>query len=697
MSELSFDHDDADVVFFDLETQSDCDLKTAGGRVYANHPTTRILSLVCRIDGTYHCWAPADLWPGRPPKIDPSFVWPDTRGAAEPVVIHTTATLPEPIAEATATHVFVAHNCLMFDRLVWEALITPVPSRWFDTDPAARSAGLPGGLDAIGERLFGGGKDSGRVIAKRYFSRSNAPVIKPGDYAAILRYNVDDVWLLSRLYAHVTQFPLDCDRVALNDRVNQRGIGFDAALARSLIDLSNEAKARAGEEIGRLTNGRLDATNLRTQEVQRWLADAGVVLPNMRRETVERFCSNPEGFADECDEAQVPCVVPGDVVPVLRLRNAALRNTAAKMSNALQRSINGRVYDLLVPFGAHTGRFTSRGLQIHNLPRPRKGVDVGALVDAHESGGLSYDLLAATATSARCTVDDVLSSLVRPVFRAGEGKTLVVCDFAAVECRGLAWAADEEKLLDAYRNGVDIYKQMASRIFGVPIAEVDSSKRQVGKNTILGCGYGMSSRRFGLFMLNQGVDLDAAGTTPEACVSAYREAYPAICGKKTGIWTRIGRAMMDVMNGKASADVAKRTFFRHGKNLICELPSGRWLVYRNARVEDRVPGYCALLGLPEFTVPTLLYDGHHGEGFLHGPKATENIVQADCNDVLVASMLNVRYPIVLHVHDEIVVEVDESDADAASAELHAVMSRTPEWATGFPLACEGHTNRRYGK
>lgn len=613
---LHYDHSPGDLVFFDIETQSDADLKSVGGRAYASHPSTRLLSLVALIDGVYHCWCPTHLWPGEPPKLSPCDVWPDTRGEWRDglVVLHFTAEMPQVIAEACLGRTFVAHNLCHFDRAVWEKLLTPVPSRWFDTDPCARSHGFPGSLDQIGERLTGRGKDAGRSIAKKYFNRSQSLVPRPGDYAAILRYNIDDVWLLQKVYHATTTYPLEADVVVANDAINQRGVGLDVGLARSLVNLSHEAMQKAADEVATLTQGRLHAGNLRTQEVTRWLLEQHVVLPNMRRETVDRFIANPDKFVEECDDGVQVQVVP-DTLRVLKLRQSALRITGSKTAAAIGRVDEGRLRDVHLYHGAHTGRFTSRGVQIHNLPRPRKGVDAAALCLLHDAGGLSYEIIAAAAALALCAPDDVLSGLVRPMLMAEPGRKLLVCDYAAVECRGLAWLAGEESLLDAFRRGEDVYCQMASRIYGRTITKADEVERQVGKIVVLGSGYGLSAAKMGLYAAAQGIDLAAAGTTPEACVGAYRKTYTAI----VALWRRLEDTMKRaVESGEAS--MQHISFFRDGRNLITVLPSGRYLVYRDARIEDRIPGYVYTLGLAEHTKPTIVYNGPRGEDTLYGGK-----------------------------------------------------------------------------
>src|SRR5262249_23220503 len=150
---------------FDLEIRSTVNLKAVGGRAYARHPSTRVLTLVVRIDGVNHCWVPTTLWPGAVPLRIDSVAVPRVYGDPGPVHVSLQPDLPPAVQEAIAQdRIFVAHNCLGFDAHVWAEKLKPVPRRWYDTLYAARAAGFPGKLDQIGERLVGVGKDEGAKI-----------------------------------------------------------------------------------------------------------------------------------------------------------------------------------------------------------------------------------------------------------------------------------------------------------------------------------------------------------------------------------------------------------------------------------------------------------------------------------------------------------------------------------------------------
>lgn len=705
---LELNHEAGECVWFDLETQSLADVRKVGGRKYAEHPSTRVLTADFLIDGVHHAWIPAGLWAGGPHPIDIAAVTP--AGLTAPVVVHLTPGLPEPVVEAVRNNrVFVAHNLAEFDYWVWSRQLAPLPARWFDTLFTARAAGLPGKLDELGRRLTGHGKDEGKAILTRVTREPEKPA-KPGYVLAILRYNIRDVELCKRVY----DLTADCgeaDVITLHQSINDRGVGFDAGLGRAVRDLSAQGIARAATEISRLTAGALHAGNLRSvPQVRAWLLAHGVQLPDLRQNTIDRFLEQPEDLAG--DEGDTHPVDPA-VFPVLRLRQAALRITGAKLERALASvDADGRIRGLLTYHAAHTGRFSSSRVQIHNLPRPLKGLDVEGLVSLHGERQLTFEAVEqAVAGIPNATADDALSSLVRLTLVPGEGKDLLVADYNAVELRGTAWVANEHRLLDQFAAGQDVYCDMAGRIFGRPISKADDRERNVGKVTCLGAGYGMGHPKFALYCAAQGIDLAAAGTSAEACIEAFRASYPSIAGtpagavngkvlRKGGVWDQYNRAAMMAVLERTSTMAGRCAFSRHGADLVATLPSGREMIYRDCRVEERVPSYVHLLGLPQRLKPTLVYNGPKGESVLFGGKITENLVQAICRDLLCWALLGCEQAglaVVAHVHDEIVCEVDAAQRADALGQLVAVMSTPPSWAEGFPVVVEGFACPRYTK
>jgi DNA polymerase bacteriophage-type len=435
---LALDHDVEECVFFDLETQSLADVKAVGGRKYASDPSTRVLTADFLIDGVHHAWVPDHLWDGAIPRFDVAAATP--AGCGFPVVVHQGLGLPGPVLEAVARdRVFVGHNVAEFDAWVWKHKLRPVPTRWFDTLLTARAAGLPGRLDELGKRLTGRGKDEGKAILTRVMRESQRPP-KPGYVAVVLRYNVRDVELTRAVY-DLTAGCGEADVIALHQAINDRGVGFDVRFGTAIRDLSAEAVVRSAGEIDRLTGGALHAGNLRSvPQVHRWLRARGVVLPDLRQDTIDRFLECPQDLAPDEGGDDGPASVDPVVFPLLRLRQAALRITGAKLERALATvDDDGRIRGLLLYHQSHTGRFSSTRVQIHNLPRGLKDLDVEHLAGLHEQGRLTYAAVErAVAGLPDATVDDALSGLVRLALVPSTGHALVVADFNAIELRGTA-------------------------------------------------------------------------------------------------------------------------------------------------------------------------------------------------------------------------------------------------------------------
>jgi hypothetical protein len=238
-------------------------------------------------------------------------LWPRQYGDARPLMTYgggTSGELPGPMAEAIDRQ-WVAHNCHEFDEWVWREKVRPVPTAFGDSIHGCRATGLPSRLDDLGKKFFGTGKDAGNLIMQKLmrlewdgsgWSNKNTT---PGNVAAVARYCVADVVILERVWQEVADAPIG--RILPTHRaINQRGIGFDAELARKLIDFGNRAKNESAREIERLTDNELTESDLRsTPKMKNWLLSHGVRVDNMRRSTVDQLLSNPDKFLEAVSEA----------------------------------------------------------------------------------------------------------------------------------------------------------------------------------------------------------------------------------------------------------------------------------------------------------------------------------------------------------------------------------------------------------
>lgn len=723
-------------VFLDFETQSACDIKENGGRAYVEHPSTRILILVVADGNVFHVWIP-DYIRTDTRNWNPANLWPNQIKPSCEVRLYRGSRLPDCITGITDKRPLVAHNAYGFDRSIWNRFL-PHRSEWLDTLPLARQSGRSGKLDTLGKSLLGVGKDHAKKLLpklttaepSRFGSGFSYPLIQSGDLQAFTRYAVGDVEILRRLWTEFDSIKVEADVIEVHNTINERGIAVDIPLLETIERLSAYSVTQAIDEIKRLTKGKLHEDNIRSgKQVAEWLDKFGVYIvdqngkPCLRKEIVQKFIDSPYVLEDNLQSATE---IPSVTIDVMRLRMKALRITDAKVKRARNRvSKDGRIRDLLSYHVAHTGRFSSAGVQLHNLPRPNSAIaaQVEHLlraetripfvpkldVNERDTRKLFDSIKTHIPEGSNVTVDDVCSALIRPSFLAKPGHTFAIADFAQVEARGVAWIAGEQKMLDAFIAGRDLYKEFAAKVFHVPLSEVTKDQRQIAKNCILGCGYGLGYDKFRVYAANNGCNLVEAGVTAEECINAYRDEYTKIAGWKPkgtesyrvgGIWKELDKAVKEVVSTGVPQSAGRCLFLIESNDLKCVLPSGRELYYPNARIEDIVPPYCYTMNLPLNPKATVVYDSERGPKSLYGGLLAENVVQAICRDILACCILELErlgLPVVAHIHDEILCEVPIADGAEALRTMVRVMSTVPDWAVGFPLEAEGFTCPRFNK
>jgi DNA polymerase len=707
---FDFDHGPNEVVYFDVETQSAADLGQVGGRVYAADPTTRPLVTVFLIPDRLIVWVPRYLWPdGNVPPLSTQPMSPVGYGVVPAIELHVEDSMPPVVVEAVAADkVFTGHNVGDFDFHIASRFWPCVPRRWYDTLPAARAAGYPGALDDLGLAILGIGKDpTGRALIKK-LCKYPYPRAQPGLLVLMIRYTVADVLLLRAVYQTVAGCG-EVDVIQHHYQLNARGVRFDVDLANRLVALEGVETEAINAEVKELTGCELENTRS-PQKVRAWLASQGVRLPSLARKLLEQFLADPETDLDGV-EVLFEGDLPGPVAQVILARLLTSRIAGPKLARAVWSvGLDRRLRDLLVYHQAGTGRWAGRGFQVHNLPKPRvKKFPTEQLFALYREGNLTADTIRGLGLS----VADTIGGLTRGCLMPEPGHLFLVADYAAVEARGVAWLGDEQRLLDKFNADEDVYLDLAATLFGRPCTKADEKERGVGKIGILGCGYSMSSAKLAMNCALDGIDLGASGTSAEAVVEAYRASYPAIAGYPTGVipdtghvirrdglWQKLDSAAMSTVQTGRVEVAGKCLFQMRGADLVVELPSGREVVYRTARVEDRVPGYCTLFGLPPRPKATLVYDSARGETTMYGGKWAENLTQAVCRDLLGTAVLlaeEVGLNPLLHIHDELICERPALTAEDELRRLVVLMSTPPPWACGFPVKVEGFTTTRYGK
>ncbi len=699
------------VVFCDIETQSLCNLKKQGARRYIKHPTSRLMCLVAKSGNDLFAWLPT-----APAVRSFDFSRLDTGSSIPPWLRRM----------VDDDCLFVGHNASGFDApfLRHHYGLTP---RWYDSMHGARASGLPGGLDALGARLGIGGKDDAgktvmHLLCNAKIGKSGEvryPVGTPALWESLLHYNLQDVLITERAYNECVGREQE-EVVRVHDAINTRGIKIDTEWLGDLLRMWNAIEAVGGDRLAELTGGALTRENAASpQKVKQWLLVQGLQIQSIAKKELEAMYEDPEEYFGSYNmNFTIRSLIDVDkVVEVLLLRQQVTRAMKGKLEKILDSlDDDHRVRDWAVYHGAHTGRFTARGLQPHNLSKGVMGTDpvtvdgkkvdfVEAILKGPRTVEHIREVAAALTAGFRAkgkdvvvSSDDVLVSLVRPVFAAPAGRSLGIVDYNAVEARGAAWLFNEQWMLDCFNDPKrDIYCEYWGKVTGSPITKKDPL-RNVAKICVLGLQYGMGAGKLAIYAKKAGINLAALGLTAEGLLKDYRDNCPNI---KAG-WKEIGESLREArLCGFSTCCNGKVSFRGVGSDhLFCELPSHRILTYRNCRFVRGVPGYCAILGIPPFETDLLRYQTPRGwDVDLYATKATENIVQGFCADLLTGALVEldkVQDP-VLHVHDEAVDEGKEEEKLALLDAQCSIMSTPPAWCRDFPLRVDGFTCHHYVK
>lgn len=338
-----------------------------------------------------------------------------------------------------------------------------------------------------------------------------------------------------------------------------------------------------------------------------------------------------------------------------------------------------RARALIQFYGANrTGRYAGRLVQVQNLPR-------NTLVNLEEARELvkKGDYLAIEALFD--SVPQTLSELIRTAFIPRKGSRFLVVDFSAIEARVLAWLADEEWRMDAFASGKDIYCESASQMFAVPVVKhgINGELRQKGKVAELACGY---SGSVGTLKAMGALEMGLKEDDLQQLVDDWREASPNI----VNLWWAVDHCVRDAIKGHMQTKKHGLTMFYQAGILFIQLPSGRRLAYCQPKI-----------GINRFGGEAVLYQGV-GTGNKwqtlesYGAKFVENIVQGIARDILAEAMYRLKdYRIVMHVHDEVVIECPVGKSSVA--EIRNIMIQSPNWAKGLVLDADGYECPFYKK
>ena len=491
----------------------------------------------------------------------------------------------------------------------------------------------------------------------------NLPKHSPDKWLAFKRYNIRDVETEMSIQARLSKYPVPdsvWEEYHLDQEINDRGVGLDMELVRQAIQMDGRSRSELTQAMKELTS--LDNPNS-VQQMKQWLADNGVETDTLGKKAV----------------AELLKTAPQQLQKVLTLRQQ-LAKSSVKKYQAMETAVcaDGRARGMFQFYGANrTGRWAGRIIQMQNLPQNH-------LDDLSEARGLvragGFDALEMLYED----VPDTLSQLIRTAFVPQENRKFIVADFSAIEARVIAWLAGEKWRQDVFAEGKDIYCASASQMFGVPVEKhgVNGHLRQKGKIAELALGYGGS---VGALKAMGALEMGLQEDELPALVSAWRQANPKI----VQFWWAVDHAVMDAVTRKTTTKTHGIIFSARNGMLFITLPSGRSLAYVKPKIgENRFGGDC------------ITYEGVGGTKKWeridsYGPKFVENIVQATSRDILCYAMKTLRCcSIVMHIHDEVVIEADRRMSLQAVCDQ---MGRTPPWASGLQLRADGYETDFYKK
>ncbi|MDU5467168.1 MAG: DNA polymerase [Peptoniphilus harei] len=551
------------------------------------------------------------------------------------------------------------------------------PQGWYCTMIWSAYLGLPLSLEKVGEvlRLDKQKMNEGKALI-RYFSIPCKPTKTNGmrernlphhdlkKWSTFKEYNQRDVETEMAIKKKLSAFPMphsEWENYWIDQNINDRGILIDGVLVDSAIKFDEILRDENMDRAIGLTG--LENPNSPMQ-LKEWLNEKGLEIDSLAKKDVESALRNAEG----------------DIKEVLELRQELSKSSVRKydaMKNV--KGKDNRARGLIQFYGANrTGRYSGRLIQVQNLRRNNlKDLELArSLVKNrdYETMEILYE-----------SPSDILSQLIRTAFIAKEGTRFIISDFSAIEARVLAWLAGEQWVLDAFENGEDIYCRTASRMFGVSVEKhgVNGHLRQKGKIATLACGY---QGALGALKAMGGIEMGLSEDELQSIVDSWREANPNI----VSLWWDIDSVVKRVVKTRSKEEYKSLVISYEKGILFIELPSKRRLAYPKAKI-----------GTNRFGGESIVYEGivvgnKWDKIESYGGKFVENIVQAIARDILAEAMMRLEekgFNIVMHIHDEVVIESDSSSIE----EVNQIMSVVPEWADGLILEADGFESEFYKK
>jgi len=630
------------MIWLDFETRSECDLKSMGVYNYARHPTTEVLCMSYAYnDEPVQTWRPGETFPRLNGQIR-------------------------------------AHNAA-FERLIfWHVLGQEIPlEQFYCTAAQARANCAPGSLEDVAR--FAG-------TSMRKDHRGNYLVRKlcippfsndPQLMEELIEYCEQDVRTMraaSKAMRELTDEELADYHI--NERINDRGVLVDVFLCQAAVRFAADELQEIERIVREVTNGEI--TSVRSPKMRQWVQDrvGPAALKLMERDDKYSIDKTARANLLAMDD---PEEVPPDVADVIQCADDLWASSVAKFKRLFD--LAGEDHRVRGAFvfagGSATGRASSYGAQVHNFTR----------VCAEDPDAVRHAMVRGHKIVPKFgkRVTDVLKGMLRPAMVPARGHQFVVADWSSIEARVTPWLSNNgDDKLALFNTGQDVYKFNASKTFGCAIEDVTKDQRQVGKVQELACGFAGGVGAFAAMGRVYGINMpeDEARRMVNAWRIANKWSVP--------FWNDIELAYTRALSRQGEIfEAGKIKYLFKGQHLWYALPSGRVLCYPYARFEDDGSiTYAKASWKPAADAK------EWPRARLWRGLACENVTQAVANDLLRYSLKHLNN-VVLHVHDEIVVESDEPEI--AREAMVRVMTTPPDWAVGLPLAVEANIMGRYGK
>lgn len=646
------------VMHIDIETYSSYNLKDTGAYRYAEAPDFEILIIAFSIDGQQV--QAIDMY-DIDERLYKQFQW------------H----LLDPEVEKRAFNANFERVCLakQFNTKM-------PPDEWACDMVDATRVGLPASLEKCAEVLeVDAQKDKAGKALIRYFSvpckptkvnggrTRNLPEHDTEKWQQFIDYCIKDVEAEMAIGEEISDFevlPSEQELWTIDQHINDRGVHIDRQLMLGAYELDKISQAQLAEQAQKLTG--LDNPNSQQQLIA-WFREQGVEIENLQKKTVGEYLEKTSGRAHK----------------MLELRQQMSKTSVKKYNKMYDMACeDDRIRGMFQFFGAGTGRWAGRGVQMQNLTK-HKMTDEELDIARESIKQQDFDWLD---LALDYNYQDILSQLVRTTFTAEQGCQLAVSDFSAIEARVIAWYAGEQWRLDVFDTHGKIYEASASQMFDVPVESIgkDSPLRQKGKVAELALGYQGGA---GALKSMGALDMGIAEDELKPLVDSWRKANPNI---KSFWYNCQNSAIKAIRSGKPQMANGVK-FYKYRDHLILELPNGRNIVYRNAKTAQNSWGSTVVefqgldINRKWTTVKT------------YGGKLVENIVQATARDLLGVSMARLEkqgYKIVAHVHDELILEVPDDGHDHLK-DIEDIMSLPVDWAEGLNLNSDGFVSPFYMK